>query len=287
MRRDALCMQRLKQLLSKARKVGGAAEFHETEDLMEFLIWAILTTYAAESRAAAALSKLQAALVDYNELRVTPVAEIVEIIGADYPMCRPAAEEISRMLHAMFNRFHHLNLDCLKAGSRRTAEAVLNSLDGVGPHARAMTIFHFLKGRAVPLDVNMYALLHKNGCIPADMQVEQAQRWLAGRLKERDIAGFYGVLKRYAAAHAPRRSGTARAPLAGAAAAKPAVTEPVGSGGSAPADKTQAQRKQEAAKKPRRTLPAKARPGRKQAAGAARGACPPKKPPRRSGRKSG
>lgn len=220
MKKDAQYAQRIRQLFNKLKKAGGgSAETWQSEDPMEMLLWAILSTYASEARAAAALAKIRAAMVDYNELRVTPVAEIVEMIGADYPMCRPAAEEIVRTLQAIFNRLHHLNLGFLKSSARRTAESFLNTLDGLGGHAKAMMVLRCFKGHAVPLDVNMYAFLHKNGRIAEGAAVEQAQRFLAGVIKERDAVGFYELLKRYAAAHAPRKPAPARLATAPAAAA--------------------------------------------------------------------
>jgi endonuclease III len=263
MKKDALCMKHLKQLLAKARKAGGRAEFHETNDIMEFLLWSILTTYASESRAVAAISKLQAALVDYNELRVSPVAEIVEVVGADFPYCRPAAEEIARTLHAVFNRLHNLNLDFLKTSPRRTAETFISTLDGIGPHAKAMMILRCLKGHAVPLDVNMYLVLQKSGCIPADISTEPAQRWLASRIKERDIPAFYGSVKRYAAAHAPRKIVLAPAPTA--PTPKPAPT--VADAGARPQPiqpvKAEAARKEPPLKKPKPKESAQSSRGRK------------------------
>jgi endonuclease III len=226
MKKEAQCVHRLKQLIGKLKKTGGPAELWEGEDPMDLLLWAILSTYASESRAAAAVARLQAAMADYNELRVTSVAEIVEIIGADYPMCRPAADEISRTLQAIFNRLHHMDLEFLKTGARRNAESFVSNLDGIGPHAKAMIVLRCLKGHAVPLDVNMYAFLQKNGCIPKEMPVEQAQKLLAGAIKERDTVSFYTLLKRHAAAHAPRKPSVARsAAPAPAPKPEPAVTE--------------------------------------------------------------
>lgn len=287
MKKDVLCMQHLKQLLSKARKAGGSVEFHQSEDPMELLLWSILTNYASEARATAAMAKLQAAMVDYNELRATPTAEIVEIIGVDYPLCRMAAEEISCTLHGLFNRLHHLSLDFLKAGSRRTAESFLNALDGVSPHAKAMMTLRCLRGHAVPLDVNMYAVLLKGGCIPAGMPVEQAQRWLASRIKERDVVTFYGAVKRYAAAHAPRKLIIAKPPMAMTAKTGPTVAETAPHGDSTPAGKSGASRKQAPQKKPKPGEPLKTKRVRKQRADTARSTQPSRKPSRKSGVKPG
>ncbi|HVP13128.1 MAG TPA: hypothetical protein VMV94_18275 [Phycisphaerae bacterium] len=222
MKREAQYAHKVKQLHTRLKKTGGPVEAWEGEEPMELLLWSILSTYASESRATAATGKLQAAMADYNELRVTSIAEIVEIIGTDYPMCRPAAEEISRVLQAIFNRLHHLDLGFLKTGARRTAESFLNNLDGLGAHAKAMMVLRCLEGHAIPLDVNMLAFLQKNGCLPRDLPIEQGQKFLASVIKERDAVSFYTYLKRHAAAHAPRKPAIARL----VAPVQPTRTEP-------------------------------------------------------------
>ncbi len=224
MKKAAEYLKKIKQLSNKLKKQGDKVTPAEIEEPMELLLFSILSNFSSEARAAAAVSKLQSAVVDYNELRVTPVAEIVEIIGKDYPNCRRAAEEIGDALHAVFNQLHDLNLQFLKAGPKRHAESFVSSLDNISPHARAMMSWRCLGGRAVPLDSNMYAYLVKNDYLPEQVDVEEAQKFLTSKLKDRDGENFYLMLKRYAATHAPRRTSTSV--RRSAAAEQTATSEP-------------------------------------------------------------
>ena len=208
MKKAAEYQKKIKQLFTKLKKQGDKVAPAELEEPMELLMFSILSNYSSEARAAAAVSKLSSAIVDYNELRVTPVAEIVEIIGKDYPHCRKAAEEIGEALHAVFNQLHELNLQFLKAGPKRQAEAFIASLDTISAHARAMMSWRCLGGRVVPLDSNMYAYLVKNDYLPENVDIEEAQKFLTSKLKDRDGESFYLMLKRYAATHAPRKTST-------------------------------------------------------------------------------
>ena len=101
---------KIKRLVSLLKKEGAGPPPPEPDEPMDQLLHAILSTYASEARAYSAVQKLRTAVVDLNELRVTPVAEVVETIGADYPMCRAAAEEICATLISIFNRKHSLDL---------------------------------------------------------------------------------------------------------------------------------------------------------------------------------
>ncbi len=204
-------VRQTQRLLKRLKKEGGTVQLQPTDDPMDQLLRGVLSTYASDSRAEVALTKLRDAMIDLNELRVTPIAEIVETIGADYPMCRAAAAEISLGLNSVFNRIHHLDLTFLKTLSRKHADVFLSSLDGVGPHAKATVIQRCLKAHVVPVDVHMYAFLQKNGCLSPGATVEDAQRVLARRIRERDGFTFYALLKRHAAAHARRRPVRAKA----------------------------------------------------------------------------
>ncbi len=197
--------RQIKKLFTKLRKAGGKVSLPPVDDPMDQLLRGALSTYASETRADAALAKLRGAMVDLNELRVTPVSEIIEVIGVDYPSCRSAAEEISRALNAVYNRVHGQDLGFLKGSSRKAAESFLASLDGVGDHAKASVMLRCFKSHVIPVDANMHVFLKKNGYVPEGATVEDAQKLLTRQIKERDGVTFYVLAKRYASVHAPRK----------------------------------------------------------------------------------
>lgn len=225
MRKQRQYVGKIRRLFSKLKKEGGKTTLQPVEDPMDQLLRGILSTFASESRAEVALGKLRAAVVDLNELRVTPISEIVVIIGVDYPYCRKAAEEISRGLNSVFNHLHGLDLSFLRSSSRKSAEAFLSSLDGVGGHAKATVIMRCLLGHAVPLDVHMHTYLRRSGYIPDGATVEDAQKRMGRAIKESDAGSFYVLLKRYAAARALRKPEVRKIPASSAAATK-AKTKP-------------------------------------------------------------
>ncbi len=220
MKKQRQYVWQIRRLFSKLKKEGGKTTLQPVEDPMDQLLRGMLSTFASESRAEVALGKLRAAVVDLNELRVTPISEIVGIIGVDYPHCRKAAEEISRGLNSVFNNLHGLDLSFLKSSSRKSAEAFLNSLDGVGAHAKATVIMRCLLGHAVPLDVHMHTYLRRRGYIPEGATVDDAQKRITRAIKESDAGNFYVLLKRYAAARAPRKPEARKIPTAKAASTK-------------------------------------------------------------------
>ena len=267
---------RIRRLINKVKREGGASAA-DIDEPMDLLLHAIFSTYAAEARSQAAVSRLRAAVVDINELRVTTVAEMVEAVGADFPMCRAAAEEICATLSGVYNRRHNLDLEFLRKAPRKTCETFLNSLDGLGAHARALFLLRSHKGHPVPLDLHMLAYLQKIGAVPPDATAEEAQKFVGNHLKDSEVNSFYLHLKRYAAAHAPRKWPEPRMPApepvkpveppAPVAAKKPAAKVPAG--------KAHAM-KVPAAKIPAVSHAAKADPGTNSRGKPAKGA-PPKK----------
>ncbi len=205
MKRSAEHARRLKRLFSQIKKDGSVASLVETDDPMRVLLLGIYSNFASEQRAAGAVERLLDAVVDINELRVTPVADLVQIVGVDYPNGRCAAEEASRVLNSIFNRTHDLDLRFLKTAGKKTAEAFLDSLDGLGPHAKAFFQQRYLSVRTIPLDANMHAYLQRSDCIEQEAGVAEAQRFLTSVIRDRDAASFYSRFKRFAAAHAARR----------------------------------------------------------------------------------
>jgi endonuclease III len=227
MKNLALYTRRIKRLFSQLRKEGGHPKLAPIPDPMTCLLHGILSNYASDSRATSGLARLQSAIVDLNELRVSSLAEIVEIIGADYPTCRAAAEEITRTLQSIYNRLHHLDLGFLAKGSKKTAETFLRSLDGLSPHGRGVVLLRCLKVPVIPIDVHMHAHLRRDGCIPPDLDIEGTQRFVSHEAPAREAASLYVLLKRYATAHAPRKpEPRIVGPVAAPASANPVEPRP-------------------------------------------------------------
>jgi endonuclease III len=103
---DALC-----------RAYGGPTEFTETRPLDQIILW-ILARGSDFRRAQSALKRLQAAYVDWNEVRVTSAYELRKITGA-LGSTGPAdkADQIKEVLSTIFERFNKLSLDFLLPAS--------------------------------------------------------------------------------------------------------------------------------------------------------------------------
>lgn len=239
MKNAAECARRLKRLFSTLRRAGLKTTVAPCDDPLEQVVRGLLSQRASESKAIAAWDRLQVAAVDLNDMRVTPLAELVGTIGAGYPGARPAAEALSRLLNSLFNKQHSLDLSFLNSASRKNAEAFLNGLDGVDPHARALVIMNRLGDHAIPLDDLMLEYLRKGAYVAADAGHDDVQAFLERQVKAKDGPAFYASFKRYAATHSARPPAPAKsaAKAKKKAGDKAARKKPVGAAKKAPKKK--------------------------------------------------
>ncbi len=204
MRNAAQYARRVKRLFTTIKRDGGKPKTLRADDPMEQLMRGILSRTASETRANSAWGRLRNATVDLNEIRVTPVSELVVMLGRDYPQARSVAEAISRALNSVFNHRHELDLTFLNSMSRTMVESFLKGLDGVDEHARAAVVLLSLGAHAIPVDDNMLLYLRKGEYIPETATRGEVQSFLERQIKARDGITFYALLKRFAATHAPR-----------------------------------------------------------------------------------
>src|SRR4051794_15947952 len=79
-------------------------------DVTDEVLLAVLMRFAGDAAGIAAHKRLREKTVDLNELRVTPIAELIDLLGPSFPQNKAAAESVARVLGAIFNRCHHLDL---------------------------------------------------------------------------------------------------------------------------------------------------------------------------------
>lgn len=212
-------VKKIKQLNAKLKKDGGKASIEPVDDSTRALLMGILCNYSSEQRAAAAMRKLIESVVDMNELRVTAVADLVPVIGLDFPKARQAAGEITQVFNSIFNSLHHLDVSFLKTQSKKAVNSFLQGLDGLSAHAAAFFRNRYLNHSDVPLDENMVAYLQRSNCVPPGLSMEEMQKFVSDQFKDREAANFYALFKRFAATHAPRK-GARKPELVGAGAGR-------------------------------------------------------------------
>jgi len=216
MRNATQYANRIKRLLGKIRGEAKKDPPVEVEDATQTLLLGILSRSATEKKAFDALTRLTEATVDLNDLRVTPVAEMVQIVGVGYPQVRSVCEETSQVLGSIFNRIHELDLSFLKSMGKKAAASFMDSLDGLSQHANAFFTLRYLETAAVALDEAAYDYLIKTGHLPERTGIEDAHKLLRIHVKESDAGTLSAALKVHARSSAGKKEMRAAAAADGA-----------------------------------------------------------------------
>jgi len=205
-------MKNATQYAAKIKKLLTKIKSHEEKDGRvdidgpeETLLMGILARRAPEKKAADALSSLRASTVDLNDMRVTPVAEMVQIIGTNFPDARGAAAEIAAVLNSIFNQLHEMDLSLFKGMAKKAATSFLDDLDGLSPYAHAFFRQRYLSSTAVPLTDAGLKYLIKTDHLPEGTDVEEAQKFLGNHFKDDAALTLSSSLKIYAVSSAAKK----------------------------------------------------------------------------------
>lgn len=203
MKKSADYARQVRQLFATLTKRYGKPRALPARDATDELIFAVLARTGPDARALAALESLHRATVDLNDLRVTPVSALAELIGDGHPNPALAAAQVSKVLNAVFARRYTLDLSFIKSMGRRDAERFLSSLAGIHAHDVALFMARFFNMHCVPLDPGGYEFLRHGGLIDARWSHADAQLFLRRILPAAAGRAFYALLKRHAAANPP------------------------------------------------------------------------------------
>lgn len=198
---------RLTKLLSRIRKEIGKIETTKPNDFVAELVTACLSSYDTEAKAVAAVKRLKDGFVDYNHLRVAKADELVEVVGKNYPSIKEAAEQILRILHALYDRQDNLELDSLKNMGKREAKAYIEELEGVTPYIAAWMMLRCIQGHAFPIHEAMMTMLRGEEVIDPGADAATVQGFMERQLSATKVQEHYTLLRRHADGYPEYKAG--------------------------------------------------------------------------------
>ena len=153
--------------------------------LVESFMW----WEAGARHAPAAVEKLCAELVDYNELRICLPDEVLAIIGTKYPKGQERCERLNAALNAVYNREHALNLETMLSMPKREARVYLDGLDGITPFIASRVMLLTLGAHAFPVDSRVAGVLGEASIAetveqPAQIAAKMERLLRAGECRE-------------------------------------------------------------------------------------------------------
>lgn len=155
--------------------------------ILEHLLYACCLQSATHEFADEAFAKLQQAYYDWNEVRVTTISELAEVMDC-LPHAAETASRLKRTLQSVFEAYYSFDLEGLKKENIGKSVKQLERLNGVTDFSLAFVVQNGLGGHAIPVSRAAFDALRVVGIISDD---EAAKRKVPGM--ERAIAKSKGV----------------------------------------------------------------------------------------------
>lgn len=155
-------------LLTKTHKVLKRTYKHTPlkgeQVLLDSLLFAACLENARHDAAQKAYETLKRAFFDWNEIRVSTVKELAEVV-ADLPDANDAATRVKGILQSVFESDYSFDLEHLKKQNLGVAIKRLQKLQGGSPFVVAYATQSALGGHSIPVDKGTLGALYVIGVI--------------------------------------------------------------------------------------------------------------------------
>lgn len=193
MKNASVYEKKLRKLLGGLPK--GRAEAWASSDPIRVLIESILEPDTFGKQASAAAGALMSEFVDYNEMRVSPIKDIVETVGRDYPDARVKAETLVKVLNTVFDRTCQMTMEYMAKMPKKELRKHLLAM-GLGPYSAACVLLLY-GGGAIPVDRTLVDCLVMEDLVPAKSTIEEVQPFLERLVGPKDSLGAHELLRTY------------------------------------------------------------------------------------------
>jgi endonuclease III len=205
-------MKNSKDYSKKIQKLHGSlsrkypkAQKVTHDDPTDAIVYGIICSRLDEKVTETAIKKFSDYFIDLNDLRVSRIEEIVEMLGEDTPVTRDVASTITTVLRAIFNEYHKVSLEGLKKAGKRPAKQILEKLEGTNRFVVDYCMLTSLQGHAVPLTDGMIEYLKDKGFVYPDATEHEIGGFLAKQISAKKGYEFYAVLRHESEAYSSEK----------------------------------------------------------------------------------
>jgi hypothetical protein len=155
----AALIVKLHTALKKHYKVAPA---QPTRPLLEHVLYASLLQDAPAELADEGMAKCEQEFFDWNEVRVTTVTELSQVLSR-LPDPLKAAQRVKSNLQSIFEEFYTFDLDHLKKDNLGKATIKFERMPGMTPFVLGYTVQHGLGGHSIPVDYSAMVIMLATG----------------------------------------------------------------------------------------------------------------------------
>lgn len=154
-------ISKLQGLLKKNFKPAAASP---GRPLLEHVLYGALLEEAPVDLADEGYAKCEQEFFDWNEVRVTSVTELAEVL-AHLPAPTSTAVRLKRCLQGIFESFYTFDIDHLKKENLGKAVAKFETMAGVTPFVLSHVVQHGLGGHAIPVNMSAMRIMSLIGIV--------------------------------------------------------------------------------------------------------------------------
>lgn len=160
------------------------------------VVYAIVAENMKGSATESAIKRFADYFIDLNDLRVSQVEEMLEVLGEDTQATKDLASNLIKALKAVFDQYNSVSLESLKKIGKRPARQVLEKMDGISRFVVNYCMLASLQSHAIPLTKRMIEYLRNNQLADPDADEQQIEGFLAKQISAENAYEFYVLLRR-------------------------------------------------------------------------------------------
>ena len=187
------------------KKLKGAEPLlPDPRDPVTLLAFAYCSWESTAEGALEACRNLRSGLVDWNDLRVCKVDEIVDMAGFSDIRKEERARRLRSAFHAVFLREHETSMDALHDMKKRETREYIETLDGMVPYVASFVLMHAFDVSGIPVDGQLRMLLIEKGAVDPDADIAEISGWVSRQVSAEDSVRVSAQLQAWTDAESSR-----------------------------------------------------------------------------------
>ncbi|MFA9477209.1 hypothetical protein ACERK3_02760 [Phycisphaerales bacterium AB-hyl4] len=192
-----------KKLIALLKRLHSEYEVETppTRDPVLELVYSFLLWEATQEEADAALERMMEAVVDVNDLRVSLEGEVVEMVGASYPLVNERVARLREAMYEVYVREHSMEMRSVASAAKKDQRVYLDSLPGMVPYVAGRVMLLSFGGHAMPVDRKLVVMLGDEEVLEHDTPTDQAESWLQRHIKADEATEAHMLFQAWADDH--------------------------------------------------------------------------------------
>ncbi len=221
MKNSTTYAKKLRKLLTGLKKgTQPLSDDQAARPPLELLVLSALRENASLEDALKAMKSFSGEFVDFNELRVAPTKDVVELLPGGMIGPRERALAVTRGLHGLFDQGNRLDFEHVEGMGKRELRTHLRESMGLSSFSEAYLMLYLFDTHAVPTDARLAQRLRDEGLVDAGATDDEVRSLLQRVVTAKNGAVAFELLAAYAASPAKPETAKKAAKKTKAKAAK-------------------------------------------------------------------